>query len=91
MCEFRRVDDIMLKIISGVMIVSLIAVLSFGMKVYAFMESGDRFTAQDGKKLEKVLREELVDTHVYERDREYLSERLDKIEKKLDLLLLKEK
>ena len=77
----------MLKFITGVGVVFIIAALSFGLKVYAFMESGDRFTAQDGVSLEHMVEDNFTTLELHDRDMRYITERLDRIEMKLDLIL----
>ena len=87
MCEFKKVDDVMLKIITGVGTAVLIAVLFFGMRVYAFMETGDRFTPEDGEAIEQTVKEDYVQKDVYEADQRNLREQLTRMEKKLDTLV----
>ena len=89
--RFTRVDDLILKIGAGVVTAVIVAMLLFGMKVYGFMAQGDRFTAemhtQSVDEAWVAAREEFTHSDVYERDREYLDRRLDRIEEKLDQLL----
>ena len=95
--RFSRVDDMILKIGAGVTTAVLIATIFFGMKVYAFMAEGERYTEkqhleQSTKVIDdawKAARLEFVHTDVYERDREYLDKRLDRMEAKIDQLLEK--
>lgn len=88
MCEFKKVDDVMLKIGVGVITAVLIAVIFFGVRVYAFMEAGDRFTPADGTAMYEKVEDHFVDAEVYERDLKYTREQLKRIEQKLDLLLM---
>ena len=87
MCEFKKVDDVMLKVITGVGTAVLIAVLFFGLEVYAFMETGDRFTSEDGAAQLEYVEERYVQKDVYKADQKHTKEQLDRIEAKLDRLL----
>ena len=87
MCEFKKVDDVMLKIMAGVGTAVLVAILFFGMKVYAFMETGDRFTSEDGAAQLEYVEERYVQKDVYKSEQEHIKEQLDRIEAKLNTLL----
>ena len=90
--RFDKVDDMVLKIGTGVITALLIAGLVFGMRVYAFMSTGARHTPEMDAAVEtsqyEYIEEHYVQSDVYERDREHLDERLERMEKKLDQLLL---
>lgn len=89
--RFSKVDDVILKIGAGVATIFLIAIVSFGMKVYAFMEAGDRFTPEMHSEWEEMQRQNIeehyVQKDVYSTDLNNLKDRLDRIEDKQDKIL----
>ena len=83
--------DLATRVFAGVVTVVIVSLLIFGVRVYAFMSAGDRFTPEmHNESVDKawvLAREEFVQSDVYERDREYLKIRLDRIEGKLDKII----
>jgi len=73
-------NEVVLKIVTGVTIAVVVAILAFGVQVYGFMAEGPGLTLEDARK-------EFVDEEVYDRDRAYLKQRLDRMDDKLDRLL----
>ena len=80
--------SVLTKIVVGVMIAMIVSGLAFGVRVYAFMNAGDRFTSSDGRDLEArmflyveehYVREETLDARFLAIQRQ-----LDRIEKKMD-------
>ncbi len=86
-------SNLLKKIGAGVATAVLIAIILFGLKVYAFVDSSKVFTEQMHNESVNAAwiaaRDEFVQSDVYDRDREYLDRRLDSIDTKLDKLLEK--
>jgi hypothetical protein len=80
-----------MKIVVGVVTATIITALVFGVRVYAFMSAGERFTPsmheESVQEAWREAREVFVESDVYERDREYLDRRLNRIEDKLDEII----
>lgn len=79
------------RVFVGVVTAFLITGIAFGVRVYAFMSAGDRFTPEmhqeSVEKAWELAREEFMQKDVYALDRRYLDKRLDRIEAKLDEVL----
>jgi len=87
----RWISESAMKILVGVVTAGLVASLIFGIRVYAFMSAGDRYTPEmHQESLDSAwdqARDEFMQMDVYERDRFYLDRRLDRIERKLDEII----
>ena len=87
----RWISETTMKILVAVITAAIISGLGFGMRVYAFMAAGDRFTPemhQDSvDRAWTMAREEFMQKDVYATDRQHLDRRLDRIERKLDEVL----
>ena len=89
--RFSKADDMIIKIGAGVATVVLAAIIFFGMEVYAFMKTGERFTPEMYSEAEDIQRRDIklsyVQKDVYSTDIENIKDRLDRIEDKQDKIL----
>jgi hypothetical protein len=89
--RFSKADDMILKVGAGVATALIVAVAFFGMRVYAFMQEGERFTPEMHRSEEaeqmQYIEKHYVRSDVYDSDMKHLEEQLDRIERKLDKVL----
>lgn len=87
----KWLSETAIKILTGVTVIAIIAVLSFGVRVYAFMSAGDRFTPEMHQesvdRAWDLARDEFMQKDVHEMQMIFLERRLDRIESKLDEII----
>ena len=87
----KWLSETAIKVLTGVTVIAIAGVLVFGVRVYAFMSAGERFTPsmhqESVDKAWDLARDEFMQMDVYERDRVHLDRRLNRIEAKLDEII----